>query len=106
MPASDLFVHVEALIHRTNADIVQGAVQLMNLGSAWREWFKVHNVEEYRAWYSSRMAFQVSTGFVPLGGNTVYIRASLLRAAGGWPASPTEDCASAYSCVPRIARRS
>ena len=92
--APELLVHVEALIRRTNADIVQGAVQLMNLGRTWQEWYKVHNVEEYRAWYSSRMAFQVSAGFVPLGGNTVYTRASLLRAAGGWPDSPTEDCAA------------
>ncbi len=92
--APELLVHVEPLIRRTNADIVQGAVQLMNLGRTWQEWYKVHNVEEYRAWYSSRMAFQVSAGFVPLGGNTVYTRASLLREAGGWPASPTEDCAA------------
>jgi len=92
--APELLVHVEALIRRTGADIVQGAVQLMNLGRTWQEWYKVHNVEEYRAWYSSRMAFQVSAGFVPLGGNTVYTRASLLRAAGGWPDSPTEDCAA------------
>ena len=86
--APELLVHVEALIRRTNADIVQGAVQLMNLGRTWQEWYKVHNVEEYRAWYSSRMAFQVSAGFVPLGGNTVYTRASLLRAAGGWAGQP------------------
>ena len=92
--APELLVHVESLIRRTNADIVQGAVQLMNLGRTWQEWFKVHNVEEYRAWYSSRMAFQVSAGFVPLGGNTVYTRASLLREVGGWQASPTEDCAA------------
>ena len=92
--APELLVHVESMIRRTGADIVQGAVQLMNLGDTWQEWYKVHNVEEYRAWYSSRMAFQVSAGFVPLGGNTVYTRASLLREAGGWPASPTEDCAA------------
>ena len=92
--APELLVHVEALIRRSNADIVQGAVQLMNLGRTWREWYKVHNVEEYRVWYSSRMAFQVNAGFVPLGGNTVYTRASLLRRADGWPASPTEDCAA------------
>jgi cellulose synthase/poly-beta-1,6-N-acetylglucosamine synthase-like glycosyltransferase len=92
--APELLVHVEALIRRSRADIVQGAVQLMNLGRTWQEWYKVHNVEEYRAWYSSRMAFQVSAGFVPLGGNTVYTRASLLREAGGWPDSPTEDCAA------------
>ena len=81
--APELLVHVESLIRRTNADIVQGGVQLMNLGRTWQEWYKVHNVEEYRAWYSSRMAFQVSAGFVPLGGNTVYTRASLDHPGGG-----------------------
>ena len=102
--APELLVHVEALIRRSNADIVQGAVQLMNLGRTWREWYKVHNVEEYRVWYSSRMAFQVNAGFVPLGGNTVYTRASLLRRAGGWPASPTEDCAAGRTHVHTLQR--
>jgi cellulose synthase/poly-beta-1,6-N-acetylglucosamine synthase-like glycosyltransferase len=32
---------------------------------------------------------------VPLGGNTVFVRRSLLEAAGGWPLSITEDCALA-----------
>jgi cellulose synthase/poly-beta-1,6-N-acetylglucosamine synthase-like glycosyltransferase len=103
--APELLVHVEALIRRTNADIVQGAVQLMNLGRTWQEWYKVHNVEEYRAWYSSRMAFQVNAGFVPLGGNTVYTRGSLLRAAGGWPDSPTEDCAAGVLLCTRYGAR-
>src|SRR3984957_10957687 len=39
------------------------------------------------------MAFHASTGFVPLGGNTVFIRRELLERAGGWPLSITEDCA-------------
>ena len=86
--APELLVHVEALIRRSNADIVQGAVQLMNLGRTWQEWYKVHNVEEYRAWYSSRMAFQVNAGFVPLGGNTVYTRASLLLQSGRLAGQP------------------
>lgn len=91
--APELLLHVEALFRRTNADVVQGAVQLMNLGMSLRQWFQAHNVLEYQAWYSSRMLFQVRADFVPLGGNTVFIRTNLLRRAGGWPASPTEDCA-------------
>jgi cellulose synthase/poly-beta-1,6-N-acetylglucosamine synthase-like glycosyltransferase len=91
--AASLLVHVESLIHQTGADIVQGAVQLMNLGSRPREWFQPHNVLEYYAWFSSRMLFQVDAGFVPLGGNTVFLRTELARAAGGWPDSVTEDCA-------------
>lgn len=91
--APDLLRHVEALIRETGADIVQGAVQLMNLGSRLREWFQPHNVLEYFAWYSSRMLFQVDAGFVPLGGNTVFVRTDLARAVGGWPQTVTEDCA-------------
>jgi cellulose synthase/poly-beta-1,6-N-acetylglucosamine synthase-like glycosyltransferase len=91
--AADLLLHVEPLILQTGADIVQGAVQLMNLGTRPREWFQPHNVLEYFAWFSSRMLFQVDAGFVPLGGNTVFLRTELARAAGGWPNSVTEDCA-------------
>jgi cellulose synthase/poly-beta-1,6-N-acetylglucosamine synthase-like glycosyltransferase len=91
--APDLLRHVEALVRETGADIVQGAVQLMNLGTRVAEWFQPHNVLEYYAWYSSRMLFQVDAGFVPLGGNTVFVRTDLARAAGGWPNTPTEDCA-------------
>jgi len=91
--ATDLLLHVESLILQTDADIVQGAVQLMNLGTRLSEWFQPHNVLEYFAWFSSRMLFQVDAGFVPLGGNTVFLRTELARAAGGWPNSVTEDCA-------------
>jgi cellulose synthase/poly-beta-1,6-N-acetylglucosamine synthase-like glycosyltransferase len=115
--APDLLVHVEALIRETDADIVQGAVQLMNLGTRLSEWFQPHNVLEYFAWFSSRMLFQVDAGFVPLGGNTVFLRTELARAADGWPNSVTEDCAmgvllcSAYKAKavaafsPRLATR-
>jgi len=91
--APELLMHVEALFRQTGADVVQGAVQLMNLGHRLGQWFQAHSVLEYQAWYSSRMLFQVQAGFVPLGGNTVFIRTELLRRAGGWPCTPTEDCA-------------
>src|SRR3984957_11445800 len=91
--AEDLLLHAEALLARDDADVVQGGVQLMNLGIGLDKWFQVHNVLEYFFYYTSRMAFHASTGFVPLGGNTVFIRRKLLERAGGWPLSITEDCA-------------
>jgi cellulose synthase/poly-beta-1,6-N-acetylglucosamine synthase-like glycosyltransferase len=39
------------------------------------------------------MFYQVQQGFVPLGGNTVFIRRELLTAVHGWPLNLTEDCA-------------
>ena len=91
--AEDLLAHVEALFDQSGADVVQGGVQLMNLGDRPAKWFQVHNVLEYFFWFTSRMAFHAKAGFVPLGGNTVFIRREMLEAAGGWPLSITEDCA-------------
>ena len=91
--AVDLLASVDALFHESQADVVQGGVQLMNLGHGLRGWFQVHNVLEYFFWFTSRMGYQARAGFVPLGGNTVFVRRALLTAAGGWPASLTEDCA-------------
>lgn len=88
-----LLAAVEATFQATDADVVQGPVQLMTLGRRVRDWFMVHNVLEYLFWFSSRMMFQARHGFVPLGGNTVFIRRDLLVRAGGWPVSLTEDCA-------------
>ena len=90
--AVDLLVHTEALFNVTDADVVQGGVQLMNLGRGAGKWFQVHNVLEYFFWFTSRMAFHAEEGFVPLGGNTVFIRRALLDEAGGWPHTLTEDC--------------
>lgn len=103
----ELLVHVEAGINQTNADVVQAGVQLMNLDLqvpegtslfgrmriAARGWFCVHNVMEYFFWFSSRMFYQVTQGFVPLGGNTVFVSKSMLDLVGGWPINLTEDCA-------------
>lgn len=90
--ATGLLVHTEALFVQTGADVVQGGVQLMNLGRGLEKWFQVHNVLEYYFWFTSRMAFHATEGFVPLGGNTVFIRREMLDRAGGWPLTLTEDC--------------
>lgn len=91
--APGLLARVDALFRRTGADVVQGGVQLMTLGSRPSDWFKVHNVMEYFFWFTSRMFYQVRHGFVPLGGNTVFVRRELMVRVGGWPDNLTEDCA-------------
>ena len=98
--AEGLVIAVEAAFQRTDTDIVQGPVQLVNLGTKLRHWFRVHNILEYFFWFSSRMMFQAAHRFVPLGGNTVFIKRNLLVRAGGWPISLTEDCAlGVYLCT-------
>jgi cellulose synthase/poly-beta-1,6-N-acetylglucosamine synthase-like glycosyltransferase/putative flippase GtrA len=91
--APGLLPRVDALLRRSGADVVQGGVQLTTLGRRAGDWFKVHNVLEYFFWFTSRMFYQVRCGFVPLGGNTVFIRRELMVRAGGWPDNLTEDCA-------------
>lgn len=71
------------------ADVVQGAVQLMDVRS---RWFSLRNCLEYYFWYRSRLHLQAEKGFIPLGGNTVFMKTALLREHDGWdPASLAED---------------
>lgn len=81
--------HILALINtvmlREQAEIVQSGVQLMNYAD---HWFCALNVLEYYFWFKSRMHYHAKAGSVPLGGNTVFIRRSLLLQAGGWD----QDC--------------
>lgn len=85
----ELLKHIEAAFSDKDIDVVQGGVQLMNHDSSW---YSLHNVLEYYRWFNSAMAFQADRKFMPLGGNTIFVRASLLRKAGGWPVTLTEDC--------------
>ena len=56
-------------------------------------WYSVRNVLEYYFWFRSRLHFHAAQRFIPLGGNTVFVRADLLREAGGWdPDCLAEDC--------------
>jgi cellulose synthase/poly-beta-1,6-N-acetylglucosamine synthase-like glycosyltransferase/putative flippase GtrA len=85
-----LLRHVDARFTETGADVVQGGVQLMNYHS---NWYSVRNVLEYYFWFRSRLHFHAAQRFIPLGGNTVFIRTDLLRQAGGWdPDCLAEDC--------------
>jgi glycosyltransferase XagB len=85
-----LLRHVDARLTETGADVVQGGVQLMNYRA---NWYSVRNVLEYYFWFRSRLHFHARQRFIPLGGNTVFVRAALLRQAGGWdPECLAEDC--------------
>lgn len=85
-----LLQRVDQCFQQTDADIVQAGVQLMNFRSSW---FSVHNVLEYYFWFRSRLYLHARQRFIPLGGNTVFIRTRVLQAVAGWdPDCLAEDC--------------
>jgi cellulose synthase/poly-beta-1,6-N-acetylglucosamine synthase-like glycosyltransferase len=85
-----LLQRVDRCFDETGADVVQGGVQLMNYRSSW---WSLHNVLEYYFWFRSRLHFHADRRFIPLGGNTVFVRTDLLRAAEGWDEEClAEDC--------------
>ena len=106
------YVNTLALRH-ADVGIFQGGVQLMNArATAWRRaadhspiraflhwldagtsWWRARNCLEYYIWFMSRLRFQARARFIPLGGNTVFIRRTVLERLGGWDVSClTEDC--------------
>jgi len=88
--ATGLLRAVDQTFQTTGAQIVQGATQLTNYRSSW---FSARNVLEYYFWFKSRLHFHAKAGFIPLGGNTVFIRRAWLDAAGGWDETClAEDC--------------
>jgi cellulose synthase/poly-beta-1,6-N-acetylglucosamine synthase-like glycosyltransferase len=85
-----LLERVDQCFQSTGADVVQAGVQLMNFRSSW---LTVRNVLEYYFWFRSRLHLHARQGFIPLGGNTVFVRTSVLRAVSGWdPECLAEDC--------------
>ncbi|WP_267307250.1 glycosyltransferase [Mycobacterium barrassiae] len=81
---------VEARFEESRADVVQAGVQLMNVRSTW---WSLRNCLEYYFWFRSRLHFHADQRFIPLGGNTVFVRTELLRAVGGWDRNClAEDC--------------
>jgi cellulose synthase/poly-beta-1,6-N-acetylglucosamine synthase-like glycosyltransferase len=81
---------VEARFEETGADVVQAGVQLMNIQSSW---WSLRNCLEYYFWFRSRLHFHAGQRFIPLGGNTVFVRSELLRQHNGWDAEClAEDC--------------
>jgi glycosyltransferase XagB len=86
----DLLHHVDHAFSTTGADVVQGGVQLVNYHSSW---YSLRNCLEYFFYFRSRLHLHAEKGFIPLGGNTVFVRTDVLRAAGGWDGDClAEDC--------------
>ncbi|MGI5480996.1 glycosyltransferase [Streptomyces lavendofoliae] len=86
----DLLAHVDHAFGATRADVVQGGVQLINFHSSW---YSLRNCLEYFFWFRSRLHLHAAKGFIPLGGNTVFVRTDVLREAGGWDQDClAEDC--------------
>jgi cellulose synthase/poly-beta-1,6-N-acetylglucosamine synthase-like glycosyltransferase len=81
---------VDSRFTETGADVVQGGVQLMNFDTTW---WSLRNVLEYYFWFRSRLHFHANAKFIPLGGNTVFIRRTWLEWSDGWDAEClAEDC--------------
>jgi cellulose synthase/poly-beta-1,6-N-acetylglucosamine synthase-like glycosyltransferase len=88
--APDLLRNIDNSFRTTGADAVQGAVQLVNYRDTW---FSLRNCLEYFIWFSSRLHLHSKLGFIPLGGNTVFVRRALLEEIGGWDEEClAEDC--------------
>ncbi|MEV7421083.1 MULTISPECIES: glycosyltransferase [unclassified Streptomyces] len=86
----ELLTHVDHAFRSTGADVVQGGVQLINFHSSW---YSLRNCLEYFFWFRSRLHLHAQKGFIPLGGNTVFVRTEVLREAGGWDQNClAEDC--------------
>lgn len=86
----ELLSHVDHAFRTTGADVVQGGVQLINYNSSW---YSLRNCLEYFFWFRSRLHLHAQKGFIPLGGNTVFVRTDVLREADGWdPNCLAEDC--------------
>lgn len=88
--APDLLVNIDRVFTARGADVVQGAVHLMNYRDSW---FSLRNCMEYRIWFRSRLHGHALSGFIPLGGNTVFVKRDLLLEVGGWDGTClAEDC--------------
>ncbi|WP_237280253.1 glycosyltransferase [Subtercola vilae] len=85
-----LLTVVDSKFQETDADVVQGGVQLMNFESSW---WALRNVLEYYFWFRSRLHFHAKSKFIPLGGNTVFVTKEWLDWSEGWDANClAEDC--------------
>ncbi|WP_322750744.1 MULTISPECIES: glycosyltransferase family 2 protein [unclassified Frankia] len=90
LAAAELLVHVDEVFQANDADVVQGAVQLINFQSSW---YSLRNCLEYYFWFRSRLHMHAQKQFIPLGGNTVFVRRALLNEVNGWDGDClAEDC--------------
>jgi cellulose synthase/poly-beta-1,6-N-acetylglucosamine synthase-like glycosyltransferase len=77
----DIFNIVNTVMLEDPVRVVQAGVQLMNYRD---KWYSSLNVLEYFFWFKSSLHFFARYGAIPLGGNTVFFRRSVLQMIGGW----------------------
>ena len=81
---------VERTMLEDRSAAVQAGVQLVNF---WSKWYTLRNTLEYYFWFRSRLVFQGEHDFIPLGGNTVFMRRRVVCELGGWDSDClAEDC--------------
>jgi glycosyltransferase XagB len=81
----ELFAYAEAKLVEGGYEVLQAGVQLVNHRTTW---FALRNCMEYFFWFRSRLHLHARHGFIPLGGNTLFVKRSLVVDFGGWD----EDC--------------
>jgi glycosyltransferase XagB len=76
-----LLRHVEATLGTTGADAVQSGVLLT---SGRPSWLAVRRMVESYFWFHSRLHHHAQQRFTPLATTSMFVRADVLRDAGGW----------------------
>src|SRR5436309_1187941 len=88
-PHPDILNIINTSMLNEDIDAVQSGVQLMNHNT---KWFCFLNVLEYFFWFKSALHFFARCGMTPLGGNTVFVKRTLMEQLGGWDHTTlTED---------------
>ena len=80
-PHADIFNIINTTMTNEDVEVVQGGVRLMNYDT---HWFSPLNVLEYYFWFKSALHYFGWSGIVPLGGNTVFVKRTLLTKLNGW----------------------
>ncbi len=80
-PHPDILNVANTVFLSSDARVLQCGVQLMDYNN---HWFSVLNVLEYYFWFKSSLGLFLKLGFVPLGGNTVFMYREDLEKMGGW----------------------
>lgn len=80
-PHKNIYSAINDKILAEKPDVIQSGVQLMNVTSSW---FAPFSVLEYYFWFKSILHFFASRGAIPLAGNTVFLKKSILKKVQGW----------------------
>ena len=76
-----LLRHVEATLEATGADAMQSGVLLT---ADQPSWLSIHRMVDSYFWFRSRLHYYAQQRFTPLATTSMFVRADVLRGAGGW----------------------